>query len=296
MTDKQEPNGNTNIEDNLDDGSVPDVSFQGGTLSLSNVETNLLHDERKPTAPTSLPLNNVNNANFVRGRPKSAPLSPVVQDGFYASKMGRLESAVLECKKATIKDDMDGEVHGVWLLTEIDHWDNEKERLIIVTSNSLLLVKYDFVAGAVRQFQRINHIAVDALQIGVFSYPQKSLVSPRDGTGLRIIWSHGRQPTFMERWNPFCSTIPWLTLTSHPLEHSGTREAETYQIDPFKNAYIQAINNWRIKQNQALNNVSSSPVTIVDAPIECDVMLGLASTVHNQSRLGFYRERGGVSF
>ena len=32
--------------------------------------------------------------------------------------MGRLESAVLECKKATIKDDLDGSVQGVWLLTE----------------------------------------------------------------------------------------------------------------------------------------------------------------------------------
>ncbi|XP_071805630.1 tumor protein p63-regulated gene 1-like protein [Asterias amurensis] len=298
MTDNNPANTNTSIEDNLDDGSTPEVAYRGGTLSLNSIETgNLLADDNRSATnvPTAV-SNGTNNGNFVRGRPQSAPLTPGVQSGFYASKVGRLEEAVLECKKATIVEQLDGQVLGVWLLTEIDHWDHEKERLAILTDNSFLLIKYDFVSGTVREYKRINHVAVNTMQIGVFSYPEKSLVSPRDGTGVRVIWSHGRQPSFAERWNPFCGTIPWVTLTSHPLEHNSTREAENYQIDTFKGAYIQAINSWRQKQNQALSNAASSTLTIVETPIECDVFLGLSSSVHNQSRLGFYRERGGVSF
>ena len=36
----------------------------------------------------------------------------------FSMQVGRLEEAVLECKKATIVEQLDGQVLGVWLLTE----------------------------------------------------------------------------------------------------------------------------------------------------------------------------------
>ncbi|XP_072036329.1 tumor protein p63-regulated gene 1-like protein [Amphiura filiformis] len=304
MTHQNTTNG---IEDNLEDGNVPEVNFKGGTLSLNSpMESGNLLDEGNtgagqpqqqqppPPAPAGGDLDQYKPGQPILGRPSSAPCSPIIQEGFYASKCGRLEEAVNECKKAVIEEPVDGQVHGVWLLTEVDHWDNEKERVVIVTENCLLIVKYDFVAGKLMDCKRIGHASIDTIQQGVFSYPEKTLVTPRDGQGLRLYWNKGRQPSFAERWNPFCETIPWATFTSHPLEHSGARDVGSYKIDTFKTAVIQAVNVHRQKPNSAASNLP--PVSEIEAPLECDIMLGASSTIWNQSRLGFFRERGGVSF
>lgn len=304
MTDNHVNNG---IEESLE---TPEVNFKGGTLSINSpVETGNLLDEggvQPGGAQTDIPIQGSGGdlqqgqpAEYIPGqpilgRPNSAPCSPVIQEGFFAAKCGRLEEAVTECKKAVMEDQVDGQLQGVWLLTEIDHWDNEKERVIILTDNCMLMVKYDFVAGKLKDCKRIGYASIDTIQRGVFSYPEKTLVTPRDGYGVRLYWNKGRQPSFAERWNPFSETIPWATFTSHPLEHGGNREAASYQVDTFKAAILQAINAHRQKPGSAAGNLP--PVSEVEAPLECDIMVGASSTVWNQSRLGFFRERGGVSF
>ena len=98
MTDNNPANTNTSIEDNLDDGSTPEVAYRGGTLSLNSIETgNLLADDNRSATnvPTAV-SNGTTNGNFVRGRPQSAPLTLGVQSGFYASKVGSWTYTFLE--------------------------------------------------------------------------------------------------------------------------------------------------------------------------------------------------------
>ena len=59
----------------------------------------------------------------------------------------------------------------------VDHWDNEKERVVILTDNCMLIVKYDFVAGKLLDCKRIGHATIDTIQKGVFAYPEKTLVT-----------------------------------------------------------------------------------------------------------------------
>lgn len=58
----------------------------------------------------------------------------------------------------------------------ISPWDNEKERLVIVTTNSVLTIKYDFIAMKTLDVKRTPLHLIDTLVIGELEYPANSLI------------------------------------------------------------------------------------------------------------------------
>ena len=59
----------------------------------------------------------------------------------------------------------------ILLLFRIDHWDNEKEKVIILTDTSLITIKYNFILKKVIEFKRLMLVIIDTVAIGDFQYP-----------------------------------------------------------------------------------------------------------------------------
>lgn len=62
------------------------------------------------------------------------------------------------------------------IICRIDHWDHEKERIVIITDTQLVLVKYNFVASRIDECQRVQLHLVDRVQGGRFTYPNKTMM------------------------------------------------------------------------------------------------------------------------
>lgn len=62
-------------------------------------------------------------------------------------------------------------------MCRVDHWNNEKERLVLITENTLLLFKYDFVMLNCEQIQKIPLNYIDRICHGTFCFPPHSLLT-----------------------------------------------------------------------------------------------------------------------
>lgn len=59
----------------------------------------------------------------------------------------------------------------------------------------------------------------------------------------------GAAPTFGQKWNPFCTDLPYMMLAHHQvIYHDKERETVTYNVDDFCESLIQAINKvWKAR-------------------------------------------------
>ncbi|KAK7865901.1 hypothetical protein R5R35_005621 [Gryllus longicercus] len=212
---------------------------------------------------------------------------------FFSYRDGLVENAVRESISEIVSTDSDGAILGNWLLTEISLWDNEKERLILLTENSLITVKYDFIALKQLEHRKIPLETVDTLVIGDLIYPSGSLVPSRNMKGLRAMWNRGEPLAFSKKWNPFNNEIPWTTFSSHPLFwHKDGGSKPMYDVEDFSRTLVLAVESIQKKEN----NFAVARCRVEHKPIILQNYIGLSSLIHNRNALGFFKVRGKFSF
>ncbi|KFM72659.1 Tumor protein p63-regulated 1-like protein, partial [Stegodyphus mimosarum] len=266
-----------------------EAEFRGATLSLSQ--------ETSPPESVAASADDV-NGNFgtdtaVDGaHRKSSSIrtlhSSDVQD-FFAVREGALQKAAEQCQPV-LMDHLDGELRGIWLLTEIDHWDTEKERLLFLTEKSLISLKYDFITLRLLDYKRYALTQFQQVVIGELKYPEKSLMPARNQLGVQCSWNASQQLPVLKRWNPWSRDIPWVTYTSHPLYKTDTAEKTNYNIEDFAKKLVSTISSGN-DQESPVASPPENTCQILYQPIIIECYAGIVAALHNANELGFFKSR-----
>ncbi|XP_032262128.1 tumor protein p63-regulated gene 1 protein [Phoca vitulina] len=216
---------------------------------------------------------------------------PFVSRKYFATRPGAIETAIEDLKGHIAKTS--GEtIQGFWLLTEIDHWNNEKERILLVTDKSLLICKYDFIMLSCVQLQRIPLSSVYQICLGKFVFPGMSL-DKRQGEGLRIYWGSLEEQSLFSRWNPWSTEVPYATFTEHPMKYTSEKFLEICKLSGFTSKLVPAI------QNAHKNSTGSGRgkgLMVLTEPILIETYMGLMSFIGNRNKLGYSLARGSIGF
>jgi hypothetical protein len=163
----------------------------------------------------------------------------------------------------------------------------EKERLVLLTEKSLIIIKYDFINLRLVEYKRLNVAVFDRVAIGELKYPDGSFIPSRNQVGVRCMWNKGQELALSAKWNPLHSNIPWLTLTSHPLAVSDEiLDRKLYSIDSFVHSILPVLEKLDPQRTYQ----------VIYAPVIIENYAGLVSAFHNISSLGFFKTRGKISF
>ncbi|KAK1162427.1 tumor protein p63-regulated gene 1 protein [Acipenser oxyrinchus oxyrinchus] len=222
---------------------------------------------------------------------KREPIDKHKLKRFFVLRPGAIEQAIEEIQ-SMMDEKEDGSVQSAWLLAEVDHWNNEKERIVLLAENSLLICKYDFIMLSCEHIQRIPLNCIDRICHGEFTFPQKSL-DKREGEGLRILWDRQREPTFVSRWNPFSGDFPFCTFTEHPVLEASDKFTKMCALDQFRDQLTQAAQ--RAHEKKPVPGKANG-VLVLKQPILIETYVGLMSFIGNQNKLGYCLARGNMGF
>ncbi|XP_052082591.1 tumor protein p63-regulated gene 1-like protein isoform X1 [Mytilus californianus] len=294
------------VDEHLDDDKPPGgKEFKGATLQIDAPST---QNGEEPGVGYAGPGSNFNRnrpgsvigRQSVRSTSSRTSMRPGVvktermSDQYFSYKESNFDKAVDKCKEV-MKEDLDGKILGKYLLTEIDHWNNEREKIILLTEGSILVFKYNFILNKLEEWRRLLLHMVDHIAIGDFKYPDKSLMpllfSDREHGGIQIRWNKNEEPGWAQKWNPFCTTLPYMTFSHHPvLYNPKENETVTYNVDEFYEHLVQAVSESYKKKRPG------EKVTILEGPILIESYASLSSLIYNQSGLGFFMDRNGICF
>ncbi|XP_014214254.1 tumor protein p63-regulated gene 1-like protein isoform X2 [Copidosoma floridanum] len=268
----------------MDDTFLQDEgpNFDRATLEIKSENTFLesqnVRDGKETSTERTLPGPGVPLAGV-----PGIPYARIDCHTFFSDRNEVVEKALADCKRDLLTSTEEEEFVGAWFLTEISIWDTEKERLVLLTKESLYWVKYDLISLKIIEYHRISLTDVDTLVAGELVYPPTSILPGRNMFGVRLMWNKGESLSLDQRWNPFTRNIPWLTFTSHPLYWHKGSDSNKAKYD------VQAL-------HLALKNLLSTSCQILDNPIIIENYVGIGSLVHNRTGLGFFKIRGKFSF
>lgn len=298
MEDKEKRNGNLSLGIH----NTTEISLDDRTPDLSDLPE-AAESDKKWTASTVIPnLKETVTGIWTKAATSRAVMEPSVlpltrenASNFFTFRDGIVKRAVDDCVAEFINAENDGELLEAFLLTEITHWDSDKERLILIAEKCVYTIKYDFIALKQLDFKRINLLMLDGIVVGDLVYPNGSLVPDRNMKGVRLLWNKGLPVGFVTKWNPFKNDMPMLTFTSHPLFYHKDCETDVqrrvYDIDAFHLKLGEVIGNLeRSKPNR------ETICIIRHEDIVLQSYVGLTSLIHNRNALGFFKVRGKFSF
>ncbi|XP_049579418.1 tumor protein p63-regulated gene 1 protein [Syngnathus scovelli] len=254
-----------------------------------------------PTPPKKPPPTKVEEPPTTRtvshcqfGDPSGEPplsLSQFKGKKFFVLRPGTLHQAVKDVK-ILVDPQIDGNVLGIWLMAEVDHWNNEKERLTIITDNFLLICKYDFIMFQCEQVQKIPLNMIDRICYGNFTFPPSSVLH-RAGEGLRVFWDRLREPTLLSWWNPFATDLPYMTFTSHPVRMIDEAFATICDMENFREQLKEAA--------QKAHKAKPVPgkangVLLLNQDISIKAYFGFMSFLGNTNKMGYCIARGNLGF
>ncbi|XP_023016828.2 tumor protein p63-regulated gene 1-like protein isoform X1 [Leptinotarsa decemlineata] len=245
-------------------------------------------------------------------------------NNFFTFRDGVIDKAVKECMTHLL-DESEGPVYSAFLLTQINHWDTDKERLLLLTAKNLILVKYDFIALRRLGCRKIQFSDIDGIVVGNLVYPNGSLIPKINGLadglssiwenclfkrmsntenqaenenldqlrdrnmkGIRLLLRQDKPDNFASKWNPFNDDVPYLTFTYHPLFfHKDCTDEKIRNLFNLE-AFVENI-------CLSVHKWKESSV-ILQHNILLENYVGIGSIIHNRNSLGFFKVRGKFSF
>ncbi|XP_077204123.1 tumor protein p63-regulated gene 1 protein [Paroedura picta] len=207
---------------------------------------------------------------------------------YFVTRPGAFDQARQDLKAYVVT--MGETAHSFWLLTEIDHWNNERERVVVITDLALLICKYDFIMLKCLQIQKVPLNDIRSICLGSFTFPERSL-DRREGEGMRICWSKQQEPDFLSRWNPFSTDVPYATFMEHPVKSISQTFSDICQISAFTSQLVPAVRNVQTK-----DPARTEGVRVEYEPIPIETYTGLMSFIGNRNKLGYSLARGSVGF
>ncbi|KAG8581564.1 hypothetical protein GDO81_007718 [Engystomops pustulosus] len=154
------------------------------------------------------------------------------------------------------------------------------------------VARYDFIMLCCQQIQKVPLNFVDRICRGPFVFPQKSL-DKREGEGLRIHWDKLREASFLTRWNPMTSDLPYTTFIDHPLSTYSEKFSAISQISLFNEELVKAV-----QESHRTNPVPgrANGALILNQPLLIETYVGIMSFIGNRNKLGYSLARGSVGF